>query len=150
MKLLQGGVKVAVPAFEIATETGVHQVKFSILFARQSEKERKARIKKSFKSMRGAKKMAESLEGNEDDEALMEEIQDNVDATEIEFDKKLFADIIGWESLIDIDGSDVPYSVSEKKALLESPPFRGAILGVWSMATGGVTPVAENEADTKN
>ncbi len=64
--------------------------------------------------------------------------------------KWLKADIIGWDGLCDFDGSDIPFNKVNLRDLLDSVPFMAAISEVWSEAHGGVTKLAENEADSKN
>jgi len=152
MLLLLQGVAVEIPTFKLATETGTHAIEgFTVIFKRQSEGERKKRLRKSMKSITKANRLQKILlAGDEDDNKGLDEVTDAIEKTDMAFEKQLFDDIVGWRGLFDLDGSEVEYDVKTKRELLSAVPFREAILGVWSAATGGVKPEIENEAVAKN
>lgn len=158
MLLLLQGVAVPIPSFKLATEDENKPWTvegFTVIFARQDEGERKKRARKSFKSVSKAKRLQEILLGigdkdAMDDDATLDKVTTEIEESDKSFEKQLYADIKDWRGLKDTDGSDVPYTSANKKLILQSVPFRNAILSVWSASTGGVLPDAEAEATVKN
>jgi hypothetical protein len=172
MKLLKTGVTIPVPPFKVRFEDEEIEISFSIHFKRISQSERKRRLKKLMKSMKGASKLAEEISAQEsieqglrDDpnadpetllaavqagEVLAADVEGKLDDLDGNLDKDLHDDILGWENLTDVDGSAVEYSKREKEELLDSPPFIEAIKQVWSEADGGVPKEIIAEADSKN
>jgi len=151
MLLLQQGVAVEIPKFEVAIEDGTYAIEgFTVIFTRQDDTERKKRLKKSMKALKKAGGFNEALTNMDISEDDLDKIQSEIDKSEAIYEKQLFEDILSWRGLTDIDGTEVKHTKSNKRELLKSVPFREAILEVWSAATGGITPKAEVEATSKN
>lgn len=150
MKLLNQAVLVPVPPFKVATEDGVFDVDFSIIFKRITESDRKKRIKKIMDNVAEAAKIASILDDKQSSIEAIEKAKIEIAENDSAYDKDLFNDIVGWKDLFDTDGSEVEYSVKEKKLILDSPPFIEAIHGIWKAADGGVALDAEAEANLKN
>jgi len=156
MKLLSSAVLIQIPKFTVITDEGEQDVEFKILFRRQPTSERKKRLKHMRENLKLVQKLATVSAGNDDGmsaeqiAAEAERIQVELDKTEVVADKILRDDIIGWRELFDVDGSEIEFNADNKNAVLDSDPFREAILGVWSMSSGGVNKDASAKADRKN
>lgn len=150
MQILSSAVLVQIPKFIVITDEGEVDVEFKILFKRQSTTERKKRLKQMRKNLKLIQKMATLGESEGDEAKEIARIQVELDKTEVVADKLLRDDIIGWRELSDVDGSEIKFNANNKAAVLDSDPFREAILGVWSMSSGGVSKEATAAADRKN
>jgi len=150
MKLLAKAVLVAIPTFEVGGPDGNIKVDFSILFKRQKSSESRKRQKALRGSLGAMTNIQTLLAAEERDIAAIAEVEDELEGIEKKADKILFDNIVGWRGLKEDDGTDIPYSVEDKKAILDHEGFRTAILEVWSLSTGGVKPEAIAEAKRKN
>jgi len=150
MKLLQNSVLIPIPAFQVGGEDGNIDVNFSILFKRQTTAERKKRQKSLRKRLALITKQQQVMSEITDDDELLESVQAKMDELDDLADKLLFDDIIGWRDLNEDDGTEIPYSVKDKKAILNHDGFREAILNVWNLSSGNIKPEVVAEADSKN
>lgn len=152
MKLLEDGVLVKIPKFDVATSEGTFTVDFSVVFKRLGNKAKKARDKDLQNNLQMLSELQELLAVDADDrdqDAILK-LQNKIAKNEEKYDKYLYEDVIGWKGLKDTDGSDVPFNKANKDQILDSDPFRMAFLQVWRASAGGVTKEALREADAKN
>lgn len=150
MKLLTGAVLIPVPKFKLATEDGDVEVNFKILFKRQSSTERKRRNKDLRGNLKLMKKLSKVADDKDADDATIDDIQAQVDKSDAKYDKMLADDIVGWRDLVEEDGTEIKFTAANKAELLDSDPFREAILSVWNLSSGGVKPDVLAEAEAKN
>jgi len=151
VNLLTSAVLIDIPAFHIATDVGDFEVKgWKVLFKRQTNTERKKRLGGLKKNLRLMNKMQVIMDSDAPSDAALDDIQDKVEVSDDKYEKLLFDDIVGWRELVDLDGEEVPYAVKMKKELLDHEGFKQAVLGVWSLSSGGVKPEVLAEASRKN
>jgi len=152
MKLLKNAnaVLIPIPKFQVASKDGNLDIDFSILFKRIGNKEGKLRKKELRKSLILLTTLQAHMTADEPDYEAIAVIEAKMEKVESKADKFLFDDIIGWSNLDEDDGTNIPYSVEDKIAILDHDGFREAILGVWSMANGNVKAEVLNEEKGKN